>query len=63
MGTAFSKSLTDDAVNWDLADAHRAVVNQQLSGEELGRYCEKIATPIEEWTKEILSYRNDATEY
>ncbi|KAF2444494.1 DOC family protein [Karstenula rhodostoma CBS 690.94] len=50
-------------VSQDLENAHVAVCTNAWTAEELGRFYEQSAKAIEEWTPEILAYRNEATEY
>jgi len=54
--------LADDPVARGITEAHVAVVTHKWERQELGKYYESIATPIDSWTKEILEYRDEATE-
>ncbi|KAK2764296.1 hypothetical protein FQN54_008988 [Arachnomyces sp. PD_36] len=55
--------LHEDQVNQDLANAHVAVVTNQWTAEQLGSYYQSVATPIDEWTPDIVEFRNMSTEY
>ncbi|KAF2241824.1 DOC family protein [Trematosphaeria pertusa] len=48
--------------NIALEDAHVKVVENKMSAEELGKFYASIATAIEEWTPDIIAYRNEAIE-
>lgn len=55
--------FAEDVHNKGLANAHVAVVINQWSAEELGKYYESVAAPLAQLTPEIMEYRNEATEY
>ncbi|KAF1962573.1 DOC family protein [Byssothecium circinans] len=47
----------------NLENAHVAVCTNAWTAEDLGRFYEQKATAIEEWTPEVMAYRNEAIEY
>ena len=53
----------EDTVNRSLADAHISVVTNQWTAEQLGKYYKSIAKPLEDWTPDILAFKDDAVEY
>lgn len=57
------RPVAQDGVNTDLANAHDAVCTNQWSPEQLADYYKTIATPIPEWSEEIIAYRNESVEY
>ena len=62
-GYRLQRIALGDANNQELEQAHVKVVTSEWSAEELGKLYVKIATPIDEWTLNIRTYRNEATEY
>ncbi|KAF2194728.1 DOC family protein [Zopfia rhizophila CBS 207.26] len=62
-GYRLQRTPLGDTNNTELEQAHVKVVTNEWSAEELGKLYAKIATPIDEWTSDIVAYRNDATEY
>lgn len=63
-GYALQKTpLQPDAVNQALTDAHLAVCTNAWTAEQLGQLYEQVAFSFDEWTSEIMKYRNEATEY
>ncbi|KAK2746004.1 hypothetical protein FQN55_005826 [Onygenales sp. PD_40] len=53
----------EDTHNRGLQDAHVAIVTNRMNAEELGRYYKSVASPLTDLTPEIVSYRDEATEY
>lgn len=54
--------MANDTNNQDITAAHVAVTTNQWDTEELGKFYESIATPVNDWTENILEYRNNAQE-
>jgi death-on-curing family protein len=46
-----------------LEDALVAVCTDKMTAEQLGQYYQQVATAIEDWTLDIMAYRDEATEY
>jgi hypothetical protein len=57
-----AKPLQPDHVSQELENAHVAVCTNAWTAEELVRFYEQNAEPIEAWTPEIMAYRNGAEE-
>ncbi|KKZ65628.1 hypothetical protein EMCG_08535 [[Emmonsia] crescens] len=55
--------FAEDTHNKELANAHVAVVTNQWSAEQLGKYYKSVAVPVVQLTLEIMEYRDQATEY
>lgn len=55
--------FAEDLVNDGLAEAHVSVVTNQWTAEQLGNYYKSIAKPLEEWTIDVLEFRDAAVEY
>ena len=52
----------DDRVNQSIADAHVAVCTSAWTAEQLGQFYQSVASEIEEWSADIMEYKNAATE-
>ncbi|OCL08853.1 DOC family protein [Glonium stellatum] len=55
--------LQPGAAKQPLEDALVAVCTDKWTAEQLGQYYQQVATAIEEWTPDIMAYKNEATEY
>jgi death-on-curing family protein len=49
--------------NQGFTDAHVAVVTNQWSTDQLGKYYESVAKPLNKWTAAILEFKEAAQEY
>ena len=54
--------MANDTKNQDITAAHVAVTTNQWDTEEVGKSYESIATSFNDWTEDILEYRNNAQE-
>lgn len=55
--------LQPDATNQTLENAHVAICNNAWTAEQLGQLYQQMATAIEEWTPEIIAFRDQGTEH
>ncbi|KAF2241543.1 DOC family protein [Trematosphaeria pertusa] len=55
--------LQPDAAKQPLENALDAVCTDAWTVEQLGQFYQQMATAIEEWTPEIMAYKNGATGY